>query len=228
MATTKPYSKLAGRAALIAMLLGGASLAAPPAVVPSVSYMVIDTFENQRLAGWIERSYNGRTLYKVVEEGGNKMLMARSVASASALGKITRFDTGRFSTLEWRWRIEDIIENGNALVPDANDHAAGVYVLFARGKFPWQVDVVEYIWANTLPRGRLANHPTEENIRFMALESGRQLARRWVSERRNLAEDYRKLFQRDPPRVVAVAIMTDTDQTGAHATAYYDDFIVRR
>lgn len=210
------------------VLLGGYGLAAPPTVVPSVSYMVIDTFDNAKLAGWIERSYNGRTLYKVVDEGGNKMLMAQSVASASALGRITRFDTGQFSTLEWRWRIEDIIENGNALVPGANDHAAGVYVLFARGKLPWQVDVVEYIWANALPRGQLANHPTEKNIRLVALESGRQLARRWVSERRNLAEDYRKLFQRDPPRVVAIAIMTDTDQTGANATAYYDDFIVRR
>jgi hypothetical protein len=228
MAVVRLTSKGLKRAAVLSVILGGVALVAPPVGMTSVSHMVIDTFEHGGLAGWIERRYNGRTLYKVVKDGGNKMLMAQSRASASALGKIVRFDPGRFSHLEWRWRIDDIIENGNALRPDANDHAAGVYVLFARGKLPWQVDVIEYIWANALPKGHCASHPTQKNIRLMALESGRQRARQWVWERRNLAEDYRSLFESEPPPVVAVAIMTDTDQTGAHATAYYDDFIVRR
>jgi hypothetical protein len=209
-------------------MIGGVVLVAPSSGIPSVSYKVIDTFERGDLVGWIERSYSGRTRYEIVDEGANKMLMARSKASASALGKIIRFDTEKFSHLEWRWRIEDIIEGGHALRSDANDHAAGVYVLFARGKIPWQVDVIKYIWANDLPEGQSAHHPTEKNVRLVAVESGRLRARQWIREKRNLVEDYRDLFHRDPPRVVAVALMTDTDQTGAHAIAYYDDFILRR
>ncbi len=74
----------------------------------------------------------------------------------------------------------------------------------------------------------MARHPSEDNVRIVAVESGRTLARRWIRERRNLAEDYRKLFGDEPPQVVAIAIMTDTDHTGAQATAYYDDIVVRR
>lgn len=228
MARPRRLSISLKRTAALSVIIGGVALAAPPSGAPSVSYKVIDTFEGGELVGWVERSFNGRTLYEVVDEGSNRALKARSRASASALGKIIRFDTGRFSRLEWRWRIEDIIEDGYDLKPDANDHAAGVYVLFARGKLPWQVDVIKYIWANALPQGRSARHPTEQNVRLVAVQSGRQRAQQWLQERRNLVEDYRELFHREPPRVVAVGLMTDTDQTGAHAVAYYDDFILRR
>jgi len=37
----------------------------------------------------------------------------------------------------------------------------------------------------------------------------------------NLLEDYRKCFGEDPPKAGAVAIMTDTDNTGEQAAAWY-------
>ncbi len=216
------------RTLAVALLIGGLALAAPPAGLSGVSFLVIENFEQGDLTEWIEQQYNGRTHYRIVNDGGNKTLMAQSQASASALGKVVRFDPREFAHLEWRWRIDDIIEDGNALRPDAKDHAAGVFVLFARGKLPWQVDVIEYMWANAVPQGHNVPHPTRQNVRLVAVESGRRRARQWVRERRNIAEDYRELFHATPPRVVAIALMTDTDQTGARATAYYDDFIVRR
>lgn len=216
------------RAAVVALAVAAATLVAPPAGVPSISRLVVDTFEQGDLAGWIEWRYHGRTLYQVVREGENQFVKAHSQSSASALGKIVRFNPLRFPHFEWRWKIEDIIEAGNALRAEAKDHPAGVYVIFARGVLPWRVQIIQYIWANALPRGTVARHPTEENIRIVAVEGGRELARQWVRERRNLAEDYRKLFGGEPPQVVAIAIMTDTDQTRSQATAYYDDFIVRR
>ena len=36
-----------------------------------------------------------------------------------------------------------------------------------------------------------------------------------------LEEDYRRAFGEDPPRIGAVAIMTDTDNTGEEAVAWY-------
>jgi hypothetical protein len=42
-----------------------------------------------------------------------------------------------------------------------------------------------------------------------------------MEEKRNLLEDYRKCFGEDPPKAGAVAIMTDTDNTGEQAVAWY-------
>jgi hypothetical protein len=44
-----------------------------------------------------------------------------------------------------------------------------------------------------------------------------------VTEERNVLEDYRKAFGEDPPLINGVAIMTDTDNTGESAVAYYGD-----
>ena len=56
---------------------------------------------------------------------------------------------------------------------------------------------------------------------MVAVESGDGNAGRWIDEERNLAEDYRLAFGEDPPRIGAVAIMTDTDNTGEEAVAWY-------
>ncbi|HWQ95684.1 MAG TPA: DUF3047 domain-containing protein, partial [Gammaproteobacteria bacterium] len=38
-------------------------------------------------------------------------------------------------------------------------------------------------------------------------------------------EDYKKTFGEEPPMISGIAIMTDTDNTGEAATAYYGDII---
>lgn len=46
--------------------------------------------------------------------------------------------------------------------------------------------------------------------------------------RRNIVDDYRRAFGEDPPHVGAIAIMTDTDNTGETATAWYGDIVATR
>ncbi|MEP1705203.1 MAG: DUF3047 domain-containing protein, partial [Marinobacter sp.] len=45
----------------------------------------------------------------------------------------------------------------------------------------------------------------------------------WVTVERDIVADYRKAFDREPPKLVGVAIMSDSDNTGASATAWYGD-----
>ena len=48
----------------------------------------------------------------------------------------------------------------------------------------------------------------------------------WVTEERNVYEDYRARFGEDPSAIGAVALMTDTDNTGGEAEAYYGDIFL--
>jgi hypothetical protein len=56
---------------------------------------------------------------------------------------------------------------------------------------------------------------------MIAVQSGPSLVGQWLEEKRNLLEDYRKCFGEEPPTAGAVAIMTDTDNTGEQAVAWY-------
>ncbi len=58
---------------------------------------------------------------------------------------------------------------------------------------------------------------------MIAIESGTNRAGEWVDERRDVRTDYRQMFGEEPASVDAVAIMTDTDNTGAAASAWYGD-----
>ncbi len=58
---------------------------------------------------------------------------------------------------------------------------------------------------------------------MVAVESGEENSGKWISEERNIVADYRRLFGEEPPMVGAIAIMTDTDNTGENARAWYDD-----
>jgi hypothetical protein len=45
----------------------------------------------------------------------------------------------------------------------------------------------------------------------------------WVSEERNIHEDYKRAFGEEPTQLGAVAVMTDTDDTKDEVTAWYGD-----
>ena len=87
--------------------------------------------------------------------------------------------------------------------------------------FFWKTRALNYIWANRLPRGEAVPNAYTSNACMIALESGNQKAGQWVEEERNIVEDFRRCFGEDPPEAGAVAIMTDTDDTGGEAEACY-------
>ena len=50
----------------------------------------------------------------------------------------------------------------------------------------------------------------------------------WVNEERNLYEDYKKAFGKEPSLISGVVIMTDTDNTAESAIAYYGDILFKK
>ncbi len=65
-------------------------------------------------------------------------------------------------------------------------------------------------------------------IRMIVAESGRDRLGSWQEVTRNVVEDYRRAFGEEPGRITAVGIMTDSDNTGGDAHAYYGDIMFRR
>jgi hypothetical protein len=90
----------------------------------------------------------------------------------------------------------------------------------------WRTKAINYIWANRLPQGESLPNAFTSNAVMVAVESGDGKAGTWVTEERNVYEDYRALFGEDPPAIDAIALMTDTDNTGGEAEAYYGDIFL--
>jgi hypothetical protein len=184
--------------------------------------LLIDDFENGLRPEWKEKVFKGRTEYRVVSEGAGHVLRAESHGTASGLILEKEIDLKEFPVLSWRWKVENILEKGDARRKEGDDYAARIYVIFPHWFFP-RTRSINYIWANKLPKGAIVPNPFTSNAVMVAVESGEEKVGEWAAESRDVRADYRAIFGEDPPMAGAVAVMTDTDNTGGSAVAWYDD-----
>lgn len=212
------------REVTLVLLLFGLAVAASAAE----SSVVIDDFENGLRPGWEEKEFKGRTVYVVVhDDDGSHLLKAESRDAASGLVYKIDYSLKDYPILSWRWKVLNILDKGNETKKEGDDYAARLYVVFPHWFFP-KTRSINYIWANKLPKGQHVPNPFAGNAIMVAVESGKENLGRWVSARRNVYEDYKAIFGEEPPKVGAIAIMTDTDNTGGTATAWYDDIRIER
>ena len=198
---------------LIAALVLATGAAAPP-----VTDIPIARFSASDLSGWSDKVIKGKTSY-TLEDGA---LKAHSLKSASGKIKKVSIDTRKYPKITWNWRIDHVLKRENIKLKSGDDFAARVYVVFPRTFF-WRMRAINYVWAAKMPKGSEAPSPYTANSVIVAVESGEELAGKWVSEERNIYEDYKRIFGEEPPLLGGVVIMTDTDDTQDEATAWYGD-----
>ena len=182
------------------------------------------------------------TSYTLESDGKTFWVKAESRNSASALVREIRVDPKLYPILRWRWRVENIIQKGDERKKEGDDYAARVYVNFRYdpekaslwertqyalaygiyGHYPPK-GALNYIWANKIERGQVVDSAYTSKSKMIAVESGPERIGEWVSEERNIYRDYVSYFGEDPPDVIAIAIMTDTDNTQEKAVAYYEN-----
>lgn len=192
-------------------------------------------------AGWEPLTFKRverRTEYRWDAASG--VLHARTEGGASGLIRRLDADAARAPLLRWRWKVAGVLPKGEERSKKGDDYAARVYVTFrydparagpgtrlkygiARrlyGEYPPHSGI-NYIWANRLPRGESVPNAYSDRVRMVAVRSGGGEAGRWLSEERDVLADYRALFGEDPPPIAGIAVMTDADDTGGSAEAWY-------
>lgn len=212
-----------------------------------VDYFSAETESNGIPRGWEEARFHSsprHTNYTVVREGGNWFLKAESRKSASSLYKTVSLDLRDYPILSWRWKVDNTVKvkKGSEKTKAGDDYAARVYVTFEHKQDNISLmemierslvkavygkelpgEAIEYVWADELIKGETFPNPDTDKAVMVVVESGPDKVGVWVAEKRNVYEDYKRLFGAEPPKINYVAIMTDTDDSGGEAVAYYDD-----
>jgi hypothetical protein len=187
------------------------------------------------------------TQYKLVPFEGAVALRAQADAGASGLQYDLSVDVHEYPWLSWHWKVPALIPGADNTQQHAEDSPARVIVTFEGGReklsdaeqinydlakamsgndLPYAT--IMYIWENNLPEGTVIDHPMTTRIKMIVAASGAKDLDRWHEERVNVLEDYRRAFGEEPPRIRAVGVMSDSDNTGGHAVAYYGDIRFRK
>lgn len=219
---------------VLTLLLFGAPIEAEPIVIDFDR--AIDDWETLTFP-----RIENHSEYSVNEKDGRSVLKVCSDRSASGIVYRQSFNVYETPWLEWAWFAGNVIDAGNARERDGDDYPIRLYVMFeydpsrarlgerlrynaARllyGEYP-PLASLNYIFNNRPHSERIIPNPFTERAQMFAMESGSDAVGTWRSHRVNMLEDYREAFGEEPPRRAVIAVMGDTDNTGASASAYID------
>ncbi len=193
-------------------------------------------------AGWHAVLLPGKepTHYARGMKDGRSAWSARSERSASMWRRKIDVPADRLREVSFSWWVDDLI--AGAYVGDADREDAPARVLLAFGgdvsRLPQRTRMMfelaealtgeqppyatlMYVWESSAPVDSLIVNPRSDRIRKIVVDSGSTHLRGWRDHRRDVVADFRRAFGEDPGPLVAVAVMTDSDNTRTTAEAWY-------
>jgi hypothetical protein len=216
---------------MAAIFLAGVSSA--PAAQKS---LVIDTFSNKVDSkgiprGWELKENTGKAEFKVDQEGNNYFLRLSSENSSWTLVNHVDLDIREYPILTWRWKATKLPQGGDVRKKETDDQAGQLYVVFTR-RFPeLRSQIIGYVWDTSTPKGTTLDSPSANPppTKIVVLQSGEEKLGHWVTERRNVLEDYRAFFGEEvPPKLKKVSLWINTQHTKSSAECSFDDIIFRK
>lgn len=182
------------------------------------------------------------TRFDLVDDNGHTVVKATAENTAASLTRAFRHDAAGQPWINWRWRIDRVVEKSDITTKQGDDFAARLYVFFdypldrlslmertklrlARWWYGHHVPAAAlcYVWANREQPGTTTWNAYTSRARMIVLRNADSDVGNWVDEKRNLAADFRAAFGDVDPVVTGVAIAADTDQTGESVTAWFGD-----
>ena len=192
--------------------------------------------------GWTQLRLAGDrvTRYQVIDVAGRRGLCSESRDAASALIREVPADLAAYPILRFRLRVDDTVPGGDGRDRDADDFAARVFVNFkfesenegffsrighsvaerAQGReLPGRA--INYVWGNVLPEGVRTFSPYSDRVAVVVVASGKPTSPAWRLFERDVAADFVEAFDRTPPPMHSVGVMTDSDNTNNAASACF-------
>ncbi len=175
------------------------------------------------ISSWKEKRFKGSTIYETVAFDGRTVLRAASNGTASGVFRNVRIDLRKTPILRWSWRIEKPLDPVDERTRNGDDYGARIYVIRKHPLLFWKTRALNYVWSSSLSKGADWPNAHTRAVHMVAVRSGTSEAGRWMDERRDVRTDFRDLFGRHVRHIDGVALMTDTDNAGGAAVAYYGD-----
>lgn len=180
------------------------------------------------------------TRYDLGSDAGPAVVRARADASASMLRYRMRLEPDALQTLRFSWRVTALIDRADVRYRETEDSPARIVLAFDgdHGTLPLKdrslFELAElvtgerppyatlmYVWDNGAPLDSVVINPRSDRIRKIVVESGPEHLQQWRAHERDIAGDYRRAFGEAPGALIGIGLMTDADNTGSSATAWY-------
>jgi hypothetical protein len=171
--------------------------------------------------GWEIKEKSGHADFSVMTDNDLNAIQLRSANTSFSLQKKINVDVKQYPILSWKWKVTKLPDGGDFRESKTDDQAAQLFLAFSRTK------AIVYVWETTAPEGLMADAdaPPLMTIKVVVVRSGRNALGQWMTETRNVYEDYRKFFGDDEKslKVSGLRIQINSQHTKSSAESYFAD-----
>jgi len=180
--------------------------------------------------GWKSQNWGSPKYdFEIVNDGSNRVLRMLSEGDSSTINKEIKVDCKDFPVLQWSWKVVTLPKGADARKKETDDQAAEIYVTFPRFPAAVRSRVIGYIWDTTAPAGTTTKSQKTGLVTYIVMRSGEADLGKWLTESRNVCEDYKKIYGENPDeKMEAVSLGIDSDDTKSKAEAFIGEILFRK
>lgn len=213
---------------LVLLLVAAAAFAAEPLVIEDWSALTVGA--KGIPARWQRANWSGPASDFVIEEdGGRKVLRLRSADDSHNInldvkGRVNLRET---PILEWSWKVTSLPQGADSRRKETDDQAAQLYVVWPRFPEAVRSRIIGYVWDSTAPAGLTVKSQKTGTVTYVILRSGAADLGKWVTERRNVREDFKRIYGDEPDSPSVISIGIDSDDVKGSAESFLGAILFR-
>jgi hypothetical protein len=172
--------------------------------------------------GWELSVKTGEPDLQLVQNEGRQALRMRSNQASFSLQKKIQVSPQATPFLIWDWKVTELPKGGDFRRSSTDDQAAQLIIAFSSSHF------LSYIWDSTAPKGTIASAPAPlfKKIFAVVMQSGMHSLSTWITERRNLVDDYKQAYGEEPEVIEGVRIQINSQHTQSRAESHWHSIVV--
>jgi len=180
--------------------------------------------------GWPGQNWGSPAYdFTVVDHEGQRALHLKSRNDSSTISKeIKGITLKETPILEWRWKAVALPKGGNSCKKEADDQAAQLYVTWPRFPVAVRSRIIGYVWDTTVPVGTVCKSEKTGMVTYIVLRSGPQDLGKWLTEKRDVRADFKKVYGEEPDDPGAVSIAIDTNDVHGTAESFVGPILFRK
>lgn len=202
-----------------------------PAVSPRWQAFVLP---GKRTEPFVPTTALGQPALRVRANSSVSILRQRFVDGLPSIGRVT-----------FSWKVDTLPIKADLRDPQADDAPVRIVLTFGgdRSVFNQRTQrlselsllltgeelpfaTLAYVWSADEPLETVVNNPRTDRIRKVVVETGKHSLGQWRRYERDVRRDFMRAFGEEPGPLLAVALMTDTDNTSSQLQAWYGPLLL--
>ena len=175
---------------------------------------------------WELAEKSGHASLSLTNMDGLNAIVMRSADTSFSIQKQVKIDLEQYPILTWKWKVTKVPAGGDFRNAKLDDQAAQLFLALSKTK------AIVYLWDTTAPQGLMAeaSAPHPMKIKVVVLRSGPSQTGKWITETRNVYEDFKKLFGGGDKELVVsgMRIQINTQHTKTSAESSFADIVFKK